>query len=119
MNAALRGLPVLPFDTHPSVNAGSSSTAEFTWLNADLIPEAPASLRYRLDNLTDYRNLVAWTAVVTPLAETSIPITPSQNAMTQTWRDRQWMQLTAEATMDDGTVKSELWMYELIAGVLP
>lgn len=119
MNAASRGMPALPFDRHPPVMAGASSTAEFVWLNADKIPEAPASLRYRVDNLSDYRSLVPWTAVDDPQAETTITIPPGVNAMTHQWTDRQWMQVTAEATMDDGSVQLQLWVYELIAQVQP
>lgn len=119
MNAAARGLPVQPFDVHDSVNAGSSSTATFTWLNGDQELEAPASLRYRLDNLTDYRAVASWTAIVSPEAETVIDITPSQNTMAMNWRDRQLMQVTAEATMADGTKQVKLYVYELIAQVQP
>lgn len=119
MNAACRGLPVLPFERHPPVYAGSSSKAEFKWLNAAQELEAPASLRYRLDNITDYRNITPWTAISPALAETSLTISPAQNTMTWSWRDRQWMQITAEATMADGTVQTKLWVYEAIAMIQP
>ena len=119
MNAAVRGFPVQPFDPHPAVNAGSSSYARFLWLNTDEEPEAPASIRYRLDNLTDYASVTDWTAITPAESETLITLTPAQNTMLRTWRDRQWMQVTAEATMSDGTVQTKLWVYELIAMIQP
>lgn len=119
MNAALRGLPVLPFDTRPAVNAGDTAVADFTWLNADQEPEAPVSLRYRIDNLTDYRNVLGWNVITPPAATTQITITAAQNVMGQTWRDRQWMQVTVEATMTGGAVLKKLWVYELIAQINP
>src|SRR5262245_20562659 len=119
MNAASRGLPVQPFDVHDPVNAGASSTATFTWLNSDQELEAPSTLRYRIDNLTDYLPIVAWTSVGSPAGGTEIAITPSQNAMSTTWRDRQLMQVTAEAVMADGTTQRKLYVYDLIAQVLP
>jgi hypothetical protein len=119
MNAATRGLPVQPFDRRPSVMAGASSAADFVWLDADQVPEAPDSLRYRIDNLSDYRAVLPWTTVADPEAETSISIPPSVNVMTHQWTDRQWMQVMAEATMADGSVQRKLWVYELIAQVLP
>jgi hypothetical protein len=112
-------LPVQPFDPHPSVNAGSSSVASFVWLDSTDTPDAPASLRSRLDNLTDYQNVTPWTAITPPASSTTITLTPSQNTMLRTWRDRQWMQVTVEATMDDGTVQTKLWVYELIAMIRP
>ena len=66
--AVARGQPVRPY-LLGYVNEGQTCFLDLTHLNADQELEAPSSLRYRIDNLTDNRNVLAWTSVGTPASE--------------------------------------------------
>ena len=107
-------LPVRPF-YEATVNAGSSCQADYSSRNLDNVLEAPTTLEYRIDNLTDSQVILNWTSVPTPGTTGSVAIPASLNAMTRTFRDKQLNQVTFRATFADGSQVQSMGYYELCA----
>lgn len=114
MSVQFSGLPVRPFKA-PDVNAGSSVIVEYAAYNLANVLEAPSAMRYRIDNLTDSRIILPWTPIETPEEEGSVTIPASLNQMTWQYRDRQFNQVTFEATFDNGDVVQQMCSYTLCA----
>lgn len=117
MSTQFTGQPTRPGKVIP-VNAGSSCRVDYSSRDVDNVLEAPSSMRYRIDNLTDSRVVLDWTTVNTPATEGSVTIPSSLNAMTQQFRDRQLNQVTFEATYANGDVERSTTLYELCAIVV-
>lgn len=97
------------------VNAGSSCDLDYSSRDVDNVLEAPSSMRYRIDNLTDSVVILQWTNVPTPGTEGSVTVSAALNAMTRQYRDRQLNQATFEATYANGDIATSLALYELCA----
>lgn len=69
-----------------------------TFLNKDESEEAPASARYRIDNVTNDSVVLAWTAIATPAAIEEIVITPAQNAIVTPANPQEVIEVTVEGT---------------------
>lgn len=106
------GQPVLPYAMHRAY-AGNSVQIFIRSLDFDHEPEAPATLQYRIDNLTDAVSVIDWTSVNTPSENSSITISADTNQMYTDWRDSQLMQVTFKATFEDGTQAQVIGCYEL------
>lgn len=117
MSTQFTGQPTRPGKQVP-VNAGSSCQVDYSSRDVDNVLEAPASMRYRVDNLTDSVVVVDWTNVPTPGTEGSVTISAALNAMTREFRDRQLNQVTFEATYDNGDKTRSMAYYELCAVVV-
>lgn len=111
---AWSGQPPRPYVEH-RINAGNDIKIDITSLDFDEALEAPSSLRYRIDNLTDRLVITQWTAIPTPGTETTLTISAATNAMSTQTKDRQLNQVTFEATYADGTKCKDTLVYELCA----
>lgn len=107
-----QGQPVRPYAQH-EVNEGNPVRIDITSLDFDDELQAPTTLTYRIDNLTDNVAAVAWTNIPTPAVTTTLTIAASVNAMYSNWRDQQLMQVTFLATYADGTQCQSLGLYQL------
>lgn len=106
------GQPVRPYIMH-EVDAGNTLRMDLTSLDFDDELEAPSTLQYRIDNLTDNVNAVPLTTIATPGTTTSLTIAASVNAMYSNWRDLQLMQVTFLATFADGSQAQTVELYQL------
>jgi hypothetical protein len=111
---ASSGQPPRPYVQH-TIDAGNDIKIDITSLDFDEVLEAPSSLRYRIDNLTDRTVITQWTAISSPDTETTLTISAATNAMSQQNTDRQLNQVTFEATYADGTKCKDTLLYELCA----
>ncbi len=111
---SVSGQPVRPYVDH-IIDAGNAIRIDITSLDFDEVLEAPSSMRYRIDNLTDRVVITQWTAIGSPGEETTLTISAATNAMSQQKFDRQLNQVTFEATYADGTKCKDTLCYELCA----
>lgn len=114
MSVQFSGQPTRPTKTG-TVNSGSACAVDYSARNLDNELEAPTSMRYRIDNLTDSVVILGWTNVPTPATTGSVTIPATLNAMSRQWRDRQLNQVTFEATFADGSVVQSVIAYQLCA----
>lgn len=117
MTTQFTGQPTRPGKVSP-VNSGSSCSIDYSSRDKDNELEAPSSMRYRIDNLTDSRVVLEWTNVPTPGTSGSVTISAALNSMTEQFRDRQLNQVTFEATYANGDVQRSMAYYELCAIVV-
>lgn len=106
------GRPVRPFVDY-MIDAGNDIRIDVTSLDFHDVLEAPTSMRYRIDNLTDRVAITDWTAISSPAESTSLSISAATNAMSNTTSDRQLNQVTFEANFADGTKAKDIVCYEL------
>lgn len=108
------GQPPRPYAQH-TINAGNDILIDITSLDFDEVLEAPVSMRYRIDNITNRVAITQWTSIVAPGEETTLTISAATNAMSNQSQDRQLNQVTLEATYADGTIAKDTVCYELCA----
>lgn len=108
------GKPPRPYAEH-IINAGNDIQIAIRSLDFDEALEAPSSMRYRIDNLTDRFVITQWTTIASPAEEKTITISAATNAMSTATKDRQLNQVTIESTYADGTKAKETVCYELCA----
>jgi hypothetical protein len=107
-----RRVPVYPYQLK-RINARSSVDIPYVSRDDSLNAVELASLRYRIDNLTDSLVILGWTDVPAPAQRGTITIPASLNAMSRQYRDTQLNQVTLEMTDTNGNVRQELAFYEL------
>ncbi len=115
MTTQFTGQPVRPYRGGAYVNAGSSCNIDYSSRNLDNELEAPTTLEYRIDNLTDSVVIANWTNVPTPGEQGSITISAALNAMSHQGRDQQLNQVTFRATYADGQQIQSMAYYNLCA----
>lgn len=107
-------MPVRPYAFTPQqqIPFGNSLQIEITSLDFDEQKEAPSTLQYRIDNLTNSVAVVDWTTIVTPLEVTTLTISAVTNAM-YVQQDKQLMQITFRATYADGSQVQVNGLYQI------
>lgn len=109
----MRGpIPVLP-SKRPTYNAGSAVTVPYVSRSDQLEEVDPASTRYRVDDLTNSRIIVDWTAISPSPARGTLIVSAANNAMFGENRSIELRQVTFEFTDSSGNVRQELAHYEL------
>lgn len=73
----------------------------------------PASARYRVDDLTNARVIVDWTAISPAVARGTLTVSAANNAMWGQVNPLELRQVTFEFTDSSGNVRQELAHYEL------
>lgn len=101
------GQPTRPYKLK-DVTVGNTLLLEIGSLNFDNQPEAPTSMRYRIDNLSNLVVITDWTSIPAPGITTTLPISAATNVMSYQGTDQQTNQVTIEATYADGT--KALWV---------
>jgi hypothetical protein len=113
-NRAIGGQPTRPYRDF-EVNAGSDCWLELTFLDRNGALQVPATLSYRIDNLTDCVIVQGDTAVTAGLASSmELNIPASVNVMAYNWRGSQLNQVKVTATYADGSTETAVFVYELI-----
>ena len=97
-----------------TVNERSSSQITATFLNASKVATAPASARYRIDDITcGKREILDWTAIGSPGTSETVTITAVQNRILSEGSKRELRQVTVEATSSSEPFR-EAYQYEVI-----
>ncbi len=103
----IAGQPVRPFKLK-DITVGNTLRLSIESLDFDNELEAPSSMRYRIDNLTNLVVVTEWTSIPTPGTSTTLTISAATNVMSYQGVDQQMNQVTIEATYADGT--KALWV---------
>lgn len=106
-------LPVKPFRNFKVPNESVTVLLDLTHLDEDKVNAAPASLNYRIDDLTNHREVLDWTSVSTPGATNTITITKAQNAFNDRSQDREMRQVTVNAVDSAGNEGYDIFIYTL------
>lgn len=105
--------PVQPFPME-DVNEGSAKDLVLTHLDASRAPAAPTTLKWRLDDLTNSREIVDWTNVSTPGTTNTIPLTGAQNALFTRSKEKERRQVGVKTVSSSGEENQENFIYDLI-----
>lgn len=112
----LQGQPVRPQPQY-SVDAGSDVWLELIFLDRTQTPVTPSTITYRIDDISD--NLcVLNTTSVTPNGSTmeiNIPAFLNQISTSFPTRSSQLNQVTVVSTYSDGSQRTKIFTYEVIA----
>jgi len=105
--------PVQPFPME-DVNEGSAKDLVLTHLDKDKVLSAPTTLKYRIDDLTNGREILDWTNVPTPGTTNTITITDTQNALFTRSKDKERRQVATKTVSSSGQTNQENFIYDLI-----
>lgn len=95
------------------VNEGSAVQLTVDHRNESGTLEAPATLYYRVDDLTNEREILDWTAVSTPASSNTITITGTLNALQDREEPFEVRQITTLATTSGGFPDQEYFLYKV------
>lgn len=111
----MRGLSGQPSAPHQlgSQNAGSSLKLEITCLDDEDQPFAPATMTYRIDNLSCNLEMLPWTGIVDPAAVQNIIIPVAINTIVRQWDDFETLQVTVAITSVEGETQQQIFVYQL------
>lgn len=105
--------PVLPYRVN-QYNEGSACFLETTHLNKAKVATAPTTMKYRIDDRTNNREVLDWTAVSTPATTNTITITDTQNALHNRQNQTELRQVTVKTTDAGGNDGLEDFFYEIV-----
>lgn len=105
--------PVLPYRVN-RYNEGSACFLETTHLNKSKVATAPTTMKYRIDDRTNNREVLDWTTVSTPGITNTITITDTQNALFSRHNKKELRQVTVKTTDASGNDGLEDFFYEVI-----
>lgn len=105
--------PVEPYRNF-DLNESGELLLDLTHLNASKVLEAPTTLSYRIDDLTNSRQVLDWTSVATPGSTNTITVTKAQNAFNSRAVDRELRQITVNAVDSAGNESNDIFIYTLI-----
>ena len=105
--------PTNPFKGQ-DFNEGSTVFLELTNLNKNKVLAAPTTLQYRLDDLTNAREVTDWTTVATPATTNTIELTPTQNTLNGRGQKKELRQVTTKTTDSSGSVVQVIFTYNLV-----
>jgi hypothetical protein len=99
----------------PAINEQSYCGVRAAHYDEDGLPLQPASLRYRLDDLTNERAILPWTVVNSPTPVNLIQVTALQNSMSSVrLRAREIRRVTLEIVDDSGQPTYHLYEYDVV-----
>lgn len=109
----MTSIPVNPYRQFDR-NEGTTVLLELTHLDKDKALTVPSAVSYRIDDLTNVREVLDWTSIPTPGSTNTITITPAQNQVNNRNQDRELRQVTVNATDSSGNVAQDIFHYTLI-----
>lgn len=113
-NRAVGGQPSRPYADF-NVNANKDCWLELTFLDRYGNTQIPTAVSYWIDNLTNNISILGPTAFNGTLSATiEINIPASTNTMSYTWPGSQVNQITVQAQFADGSVDTEVFVYNLV-----
>lgn len=95
-------------------NEASTVLIPLTHLDEDNATFTPSTLKYRIDDLTNNRQVLDWTTVSTPSTTNTLTITSTQNALYNRSKPRELRQLTVYAQDSSGNESNDVFHYTLI-----
>ena len=105
--------PVLPYRLE-NVNEGTAKDLELTHLDKTGALQAPATLKYRIDDLTNGREILDWTIVPTPASKNTIQITAAQNQLQTRNNKVEQRQVAVKTIASTGEETQQNFIYDLI-----
>jgi len=105
--------PVQPY-RNIDTNEGGTVLVTATFLDKDDVNIVPTTVTYRIDDLTNDREVLGVTTVSTPALSNTITVTPAQNALNGRTQPREIRQVTIKATDSAGAVAKQQFYYTLI-----
>lgn len=105
--------PYAQFDTY----AGSDVWLELEFLDRTNTPASPASASYRIDNISNYFQVLGDTPIPYTPGDTSyeLNIPASLNVLSGNWNSSQLFQVLVTAIFADGSQVKKPFIYELVA----
>ena len=105
--------PVLPYRQNKK-NEGTDVVLELTHLNKADALVTPSVLKYRVDDLTNNREILDWTEVSSPSSTNEITITRAQNALYSRRTSKELRQISVYAEDSAGAKSQDIFHYTLI-----
>ena len=105
--------PVKPYRSK-DINEGSAVDLDLTHLDKNRALQTPTTLRFRIDDLTNHRQVLDWTDVVTPGNTNTLSITGAQNELFTRRTKRQKMQVSVKTVSASGEIDQTPFFYDLI-----
>lgn len=102
--------PYPPFER----NEGTTVILELTHLDKDSALDVPSTVSYRIDDLTNVRQVLDWTAISTPGSTNTITTTAAQNQLKSRSQEKELRQVTVNATDSIGNVAQDIFIYTLV-----
>ena len=106
-------IPVNPY-RRVDINEGSTAILEVTYLDKDDANITPSAVSYRVDDLTNQRQVVDWTAVAAPSTTNTITVTATENNLNSRSQEKEMRQITVNSTDSTGNVTQQIFIYTLI-----
>jgi hypothetical protein len=117
-NRGLAGQTILPYIDYRSY-AGADVFLDLTFLDHAGVLQTPASLNYRLDDLTNALVMVTQTSITPTGSTQTIQIPGSVLQMSKTWQGSQLCQLIFTAVLPDTSTIKNVTILELCATQTP
>lgn len=95
-------------------NEGTANTLSLTSLDNDNQLAIPSAIEYRIDDLTNSRQVKDWTSLVVTTAKNDIVITTAENQLRSRGRPREMRQVAVKTTDTNGATITDTFIYTLI-----
>lgn len=105
--------PVNPYRNF-EINEGTTAILTVTYLDEDKTNITPSSVSYRVDDLTNVRQVADWASVATPGTSNTITITGALNAVYSRSQEKELRQITVNTTDSSGNVAQDIFIYTLV-----
>lgn len=105
--------PVEPY-RNIDLNEGTGTKLSLTHLDDNDAKFTPIAVSYRIDDLTNDREVLDWTAIPTPASTNTITITQATNQIKSRGLPRELRQVTVNVTDSSGAVAQDIFIYTLI-----
>jgi hypothetical protein len=102
-----------------SYNEGDAFIQDIGFYDSDFSASTPATARYRIDCLTNKREVSDWTEISSPTQAEEIVVTSSDNAIINTRNKQELRQMVVQSNYGTDTQKSETieWTVRNLQGV--
>lgn len=97
-----------------SVNELSACYVTATYFDQNGAPYIPSTVLWKLDDITNNVNIVAWTSIGTPTASDVIAISSPQNALGNVANKVEKRQVELMITAPGGAIRYDYITYDLI-----
>jgi hypothetical protein len=104
--------PIRPYKAFPK-NESSTVLLNLTHLDSSKVLAAPTTLTYRIDDLTNNRQVLDWTTVATPGTTNTVTVTPAQNALYNRTIPQELRQITVKTVDSSSNETLDIFHYRL------
>lgn len=113
-NRAISGQPTAPYRDN-EVMQGSDCWLELTFVDRTGKLAVPASVTYRIDNLTNNSVVLSDTSLGSLASTMEVNIPGALNVMTYNWWGSQLNQAKVTATFADGSTATQIFPYYVVS----